>query len=48
VLRREGIEPAKFDEVIAARTAEDKQEIKKEGAIAKAKEDAKPAPPASK
>lgn len=46
VLRREGIEPAKFDEVIAARTAEDKQEIKKEGAIAKAKEDAKPDKPA--
>jgi hypothetical protein len=50
VLRREGIEPAKFDEVIAARNEEAKLEVKKEGAIAKAKEDAKPdpAPPKKK
>lgn len=44
VLRREGIEPAQFEEVIAARIAEENAEIKKEGAIARAKESAKPKP----
>jgi hypothetical protein len=48
VLRREGIEPAHFDEVIASRTRDDNAEVKKEAAIAKAKEDAKPDKPAAK